>query len=143
MWMLIQIINLIIHPSTRNIHIKKQWPNYDSITDFIKILLCLMLINFDNIERTEIFFLPAFLHNADIYSIKFRFLSICKTSNFCLLLSLITSSPNGPKHFHVNNQIPTGGIKATEVKSNKIILQQFWYEALLFFHNLHIHSFKL
>ena len=61
-----------------------------------------MFMKFDNLARTESF-LPAFLHNEDAYSLKFRFLSICKPSNFCLLLSQIVSSP-------ILNQIPTGGI---------------------------------
>ena len=40
-----------------------------------------MLMKFENLARSESF-LPDFLHNEDKYSLKFRFLSICKTSNF-------------------------------------------------------------
>ena len=65
-------------------------------------------MKFDNLARTESF-LPAFLHNEDTYSLKFRFLSICKPGNFCLLLSQIISQFE-PKHFHAYNQTPTGGI---------------------------------
>ena len=58
---------LLFSPLPWNIHIKGQYPNCDSIKDFIKTLLCLMLIKFDNLARTESF-LPAFLHNKDTCS---------------------------------------------------------------------------
>ena len=45
----------------------------------------------DNISKTDSF-LPVALHNEDTCSLKFRFLSICKPSNFCLLLSQVISS---------------------------------------------------
>ena len=87
-----QIIILLFTNLQCNIHIKGQYPNGDSIKDFIKTLLCLMFMKFDNLARTESF-LPAFLHNEDTYSLNFRFLSIWKPSDFCLLLSQIISSP--------------------------------------------------
>ena len=72
---------LLLSPLPWNIHIKGQYPDCDSIKDFIKTILSLLLIIFDNLARTKSF-LPAF-----------RFLSICKPSNFCLLLFQILSSP--------------------------------------------------
>ena len=66
---------LLLSPLPWNIHIKGQYPTCDSIKDFIKTLLCLMLIKFDNLARTESF-LPALLHNKDTYSLKCRFVSI-------------------------------------------------------------------
>ena len=54
------------------------------------VTLCLMLMKFDNLTKIESF-LPAFLHNEEIYSLKLRFLSICKPSTFCLLLSQMVS----------------------------------------------------
>ena len=68
-----------------------------------------MLMKFENLARSESF-LPDFLHNEDKYSLKFRFLSICKTSNFCLLISQIISSPIWAQNFHAYNKIQTGGI---------------------------------
>ena len=46
-----------------------QKTNCDSIKDFIKTLLCLILMKFDNLAETESL-LPAFFHNEDTYSFK-------------------------------------------------------------------------
>ena len=54
------------------------------------VTLCLMLMKFDNLAKIETF-LPAFLHNEETYSLNFRFLSVCKPSTFCLLLSQMVS----------------------------------------------------
>ena len=68
-----------------------------------------MLMKFVNLGRTESF-LPAFLHNEDTYSLKIRFLSICKPSNFAYYFVKLFHLKFEPKHFHAYNQIPTGGI---------------------------------
>ena len=54
------------------------------------VTLCLMLMKFDDLAKIETF-LPAFLHNEETYSLNFRFLSVCKPSTFCLLLSQMVS----------------------------------------------------
>ena len=100
---------LLFTPLTWNIHIKGKSPNCDSIKDFIKTFLCLMLMKFDNIARTGSF-LPPFLQNQGTYSLKFRFLSICKSSSFCLLLSQIFHLEFEPKYVHACNQIATRGM---------------------------------
>ena len=51
-----------------------------------------MLMKFDNLTRNESFLLAS-LHNKHTYPLKLTFISICKTSNFCLLISEIISSP--------------------------------------------------
>ena len=60
---------LLFTPLPWNIHMTGQKPNCDSIKDFIKTLLCLILMKFDNLAETESF-LPAFFHNEDTYSFK-------------------------------------------------------------------------
>ena len=54
-------------------------------------------------------FLPVFLRNEDTYSLKFRFLSICKPRNLCYLPKLFNLQFE-PKYSHAYSQIPTGDI---------------------------------
>ena len=93
---------LLFIPLQWNIHIKGQYPNCDSIKDFIKTLLCFMLAKFDNLARTESF-LPAFLHNKDTDSLKFRFLFICAANlvTFAYYCPKFVHVQFEPKHFHV------------------------------------------
>ena len=53
---------------------------------FKRIRLCLKLIKFDSLARTDSL-LPAFLHKEGACSLKFAFLLISKPNNFYLLLS--------------------------------------------------------
>ena len=62
-----------------NTHMRRQYPNWDSIIVFKRIHLCLKLIEFDSLASL----LPSFLHNEVTCSLKFRFLSISKPESFC------------------------------------------------------------
>ena len=74
--------------------------------DFIKNVRCFVRLKFYNLARTKSF-LTAFLRNEDTYSLKFRFLSICKPKNFCYFSKLFHLQFE-PKHSHAYNQIPAG-----------------------------------
>ena len=78
-----------------NIHMRGQYPNWDSIKVFKRMRLCL---KFDSFARTDSL-LSAFLLKEDTCSLKFRFLSISKPNNSCLLLSQIFSFPILPPKF--------------------------------------------
>ena len=74
------------------------------------------------------------LQNEDKYYLKFRFISICKPSNFCLLIFQIISSQIQPKCFNVYNQIQTCGIYLDLVSYyySETIQLQVSYHVLVF-----------
>ena len=69
-----------------------QYPNCASTNDFIKSLLCLRFIRFDNLDKTDNF-LPAFLQREETYSLEFTSLSITTPNNFYCEHSQIFDSP--------------------------------------------------
>ena len=98
-----EMINFIIyssameHPNDRRVSELRFYKSFQKNTSLFKTH------RFDSLARTDSF-LPKFLHKEDICSLKFRFLSISKPSNFCLLLSQIFCSLYQPKHFFFYNQ---------------------------------------
>ena len=68
---------LLFTPLPWKVHIRGQQPYCDSVKEFIKTALCLMLMKLDNVAWTG-----TVLLNKGSYSLKSRFLSISRPSNF-------------------------------------------------------------
>ena len=88
-----QMINFFIYSSAKEHPYERTVSKLIFYKSFRKnTRLYLKLTKFDSLAKTDSL-LPASLYKENTFSLKFRFLTISKSNNFCLLLSQFFSFP--------------------------------------------------